>query len=63
MALLAAEAEYYRFAGEELERAVAMPISESSRQLAAIGDAVFQVLTTDQSPEAIAEATVLSLRQ
>ena len=51
------------FAGEELERAVAMPISESSRQLAAIGDAVFQVLTTDQSPEAIAEATVLSLRQ
>ncbi len=63
MALLAAEAEYYRFAGQELERAAAMPISESSRQLAAIGDAVFQVLTTDQSPEAIAEATVLSLRQ
>ena len=63
MALLAAESEYYRFAGEELERAAAMPISESSRQLAAIGDADFQVLTTDQSPEAIAEATVLSLRQ
>jgi len=63
MTLLAAEEEYYHFAGEELERARPMPISESSRQLAAIGDAVFQVLTTDQSPEAIAEATVLSLRQ
>lgn len=63
MALLAAEGEYYRFAREELERARPMPISESSRQLAAIGDAVFQVLTTDQSPEAIAEATVIGLRQ
>ena len=63
MALLAEGSDYYRFAGEELERARAMPISESSRQLAVIGDAVFQVLTTDASPEAIAEQAVLSLRQ
>ena len=63
MALLAEGNDYYRFAGQELERARAMPISESSRQLAVIGDAVFQVLTTDASPEAIAEQAVLSLRQ
>jgi ABC-type glycerol-3-phosphate transport system substrate-binding protein len=63
MALLAEGSDYYQFAGEELERARAMPISESSRQLAVIGDAVFQVLTTDASPEAIAEQAVLSLRQ
>ena len=63
MALLAEGSDYYRFAGEELERAQAMPISESSRQLAVIGDAVFQVLTTDASPEAIAEQAVLTLRQ
>ena len=63
LALLAQEGEYYRFVEAELERAEAMPISESSRLLAAIGDAVFQVLTTDASPEAIAEQTVLSLRQ
>ena len=63
LALLAQGGEYYRFAEAELERAEAMPISESSRQLAAIGDAVFQVLTNDATPEAIAEQTVLSLRQ
>jgi ABC-type glycerol-3-phosphate transport system substrate-binding protein len=63
MALLAEEDDYYWFANEELERAQAMPISESSRQLAVIGDAVFQVLTSDASPEAIAEQAVLSLRQ
>jgi ABC-type glycerol-3-phosphate transport system substrate-binding protein len=63
MSLLAEGSDYYRFAGEELERARAMPISESSRQLAVIGDAVFQVLTTDASPQAIAEQAVLSLRQ
>jgi len=63
MALLAEGNDYYRFAGQELERSRAMPISESSRQLAVIGDAVFQVLTTDASPEAIAEQAVSSLRQ
>ena len=63
MALLAEGSDYHQFVGEELERARAMPISESSRQLSVIGDAVFQVLTTDASPEAIAEQAVLSLRQ
>ncbi len=63
MALLAEGGDYFRFADGELERARALPISESSRQMAAIGDAVFQVLTTDASPEAIAEQAVLSLRQ
>ncbi len=63
MALLAEGSDYFQFADGELERARAMPVSESSRQLAVIGDAVFQVLTTDASPEAIAEQAVLSLRQ
>ncbi|MBK7215965.1 MAG: extracellular solute-binding protein [Candidatus Promineofilum sp.] len=63
MAVLAEGSDYFHFANGELERARAMPVSESSRQLAVIGDAVFQVLTTDASPEAIAEQAVLSLRQ
>lgn len=63
MSLLAPGGEYYQFAGEELERAEPMPINESSRLFAAIGDAVFQVLTTGESAEAIAERTVVSLRQ
>lgn len=63
MALLAEGSDYFRFADGELERAQAMPVSESSRQMAVIGDAVFQVLTTDATPEAIAEQAVLSLRQ
>lgn len=63
MALLAEESDYYSFASQELERAQAMPVSESSRLLDALGDAVFQVLSTENSPAAIAEEAVAALRQ
>lgn len=63
MALLAENDLYYRFLGEQSEYAQAMPISETSRVLDVIGDAVFQVLTTDSSPAAIADRAVAALRQ
>lgn len=63
MALLAEQNDYYRFAGNELERAQVMPVSESSRLLSALGDAVFQALTTDTSPVILAEEAAASLRQ
>ena len=63
MSLLAEGNRYHRFAGGELERAQALPLSESSRLLDVLGDAVFQVLTTETPPAAIAEATVAALRQ
>jgi ABC-type glycerol-3-phosphate transport system substrate-binding protein len=63
MALLAGQNPYYQFAGEESERALAMPISETSRVMDVLGDAVFQVLTTDTSPVLIAEQAATSLRQ
>ena len=63
MALLADSNPYYRFLDEQSERAQAMPISETSRVLDVIGDAVFQVLTTDSSPASIADQTVAALRQ
>ncbi|HNS38962.1 MAG TPA: hypothetical protein PKJ56_01810, partial [Promineifilum sp.] len=63
MALLAENDLYYQFLGEQSEYAQAMPISETSRVLDVIGDAVFQVLTTDSSPAAIADRAVAALRQ
>lgn len=63
MALLAENNAYYRFLGEQSEFARAMPVSETSRVLDVIGDAVFQVLTTDSSPVAIADKAVAALRQ
>jgi ABC-type glycerol-3-phosphate transport system substrate-binding protein len=63
MEQLAAENAYYQFAGEELQRAAGMPVSETSRLLDALGDAVFQVLTTDRSPAVIAEEVILAARQ
>lgn len=63
MALLAAQNPYYQFAGEEMERARTMPVNEASRVMDVLGDAVFQVLTTDTSPVLIAEQAAQSLRQ
>lgn len=63
MSLLAAQNSYYQFAHLESERAQPMPVSETSRLLDVIGDAVFQVLTTDTSPLIIAEQAVVALRQ
>lgn len=63
MALLAAQNPYYLFAGQESERAQAMPVSETSRVMDVLGDAVFQVLTTETSPVLIAEQAAMSLRQ
>jgi ABC-type glycerol-3-phosphate transport system substrate-binding protein len=63
MALLAAQDPYYQFASLESERAQAMPVSETSRLLDVMGDAVFQVLTTDTPPLVIAEQAIAALRQ
>ncbi len=63
MALLAEENPYYQFAHQELERARPMPVSETSRLLDVIGDAVFQVLTTDTPPLLLAEQASVALRQ
>lgn len=62
MSLLAEQDDYFLFAGSELERAQAMPVSESSRLFNALGDAVFQVLTTETPPLAIAEEAAAALR-
>lgn len=63
MALLSELNPYYQFAGQELEGAQPMPVNEASRVMDALGDAVFQVLTTATSPVLIAEQAALSLRQ
>jgi ABC-type glycerol-3-phosphate transport system substrate-binding protein len=63
MALLADQNPYYQFASLESERAQPMPISETSRLLDVMGDAVFQVLTTDTPPLLIAEQALVALRQ
>lgn len=63
MRLLAEENAYYQFAGVESERARAMPLSETSRLMDVLGDAVFQVLTTDISPVIIAEQAATAFRQ
>lgn len=59
-----AEADsYFEFAGEELERAEAFPVAATSRIMDAVGSAVFEVLATTDSPQAIAERTIAALRQ
>jgi len=63
MALLAANDSYYGFLEEQSEVARAMPVNETSRVMDVIGDAVFQVLTTDSPPGTIAEQAVAALRQ
>lgn len=63
MSLLAEENVYYQFADQEMERARPMPVSETSRLLDVIGDAVFQVLTTDTPPLLLAEQASVALRQ
>jgi ABC-type glycerol-3-phosphate transport system substrate-binding protein len=62
-AILAEQDNYYLFVGREMERAEGMPISQSSRALDVIGEAVFSVLTTDTPPAVLAEAAVTALRQ
>lgn len=54
---------YYQFAGRQMERTGAMPVNETSRLMDTLGDAVFQVLTTDTSPSLIAEQAAAALRQ
>lgn len=63
MELLASGNAYYQFLSEQLEIAQAMPVSETSRVLDVLGDAVFQVLTSDSSPSSIADRAVAALRQ
>jgi ABC-type glycerol-3-phosphate transport system substrate-binding protein len=63
MAVLADQDNYYLFTSREMERAEVLPISQSSRIFDVLGDAVFQVLTTETSPEILAETAVSALRQ
>ncbi len=63
MALLAEQSRYYQFAAVESERARALPVSETSRLMDVLGNAVFQALTTDTSAVLLAEEAALALRQ
>lgn len=63
MALLAEQSGYYQFAAVESERARALPVSETSRLMDVLGNAVFQALTTETSPVLIAEEAAMALRQ
>lgn len=63
MALLAEQSRYYQFAAVESERARALPVSETSRLMDVLGNAVFQALTTDTSPVLLAEEAAMALRQ
>lgn len=63
MSLLGETNPYYEFASGQLDRAQPMPINEASRLMDVLGDAVFQALTTDQSPVLIAEEAATALRQ
>lgn len=63
MGVLAEQDPYYLFSGREMERAVAMPIRQSSKILDVMGEAVFQALTTDTPSEVLAENAVTTLRQ
>jgi len=47
----------------ESERARALPVSETSRLMDVLGNAVFQALTTDTSPVLLAEEAAMALRQ
>lgn len=61
--LLRGQNPYLEFAAEQMEVAGPMPISETSRIMDVLGDAVFQVLTTEISPAILAEQAVTALRQ
>ena len=63
MEIMSEQNPYLQFASGQLELAKAMPVSETSRLMDVLGDAVFQLLTTDTPPEIIAEQTVATLRQ
>jgi ABC-type glycerol-3-phosphate transport system substrate-binding protein len=63
MTQLAEQNPYYQFAGIESERARAIPVSETSRLMDVLGDAVFQALTTDLPPALIAEQAAATLNQ
>ncbi len=63
LAMLAEDNPYLAFAGQELERARPLPVSETSRLMDVLGDAVYQVLTTELTPEQIAEQAAAALRQ
>ena len=54
---------YFSFVGQELERAEAMPVAATNKLLDALGSAVFEVLVTNDSPNAIAERTIAAFRQ
>lgn len=63
MEVMSDQNPYLQFASGQLELAKAMPVSETSRLMDVLGDAVFQLLTTDTPPEIIAEQAVTALRQ
>lgn len=63
MAMLGDQNPYMNFAAGELERSQPMPVAETSKLMDVIGDAVFQVLTTEISPVLIAEQAATALRQ
>lgn len=63
MSLLSEQDAYMQFAAEQMELAQPMPVNETSRLMDVLGDAVFQVLTTEVSPVLIAEQAVVALRQ
>ena len=63
MEVMSDQNPYLQFASGQLELARPMPVSETSRLMDVMGDAVFQLLTTDIPPEVIAEQAVAALRQ
>ena len=63
MEVLSSQNPYLQFTSEQLEIAKAMPVGETSRLMDVLGDAVFQLLTSDTAPELIAEQAVIAFRQ
>ena len=63
VAILAEDIPYYQFAAGQMEIAQTMPLNETGRLLDVMGDAVFQVMTTESSPVLIAEQAAMALRQ
>lgn len=63
MDMMSSQDSFLEFAALELETAQPMPVLETSRLMDIMGDAVFQVLTSDISPALIAEQSAAALRQ
>lgn len=63
MSMLSGADPYYLFSGREMERADLFPLKQNSRVLDVIGEAVFQVLTTEKPPAVLAEEAITALRQ